>query len=126
MIGPVLLFVLFVLSIFYVIQPFVNDNLAVDPASDNDDRLSSDALNKVSLLKQIREVEFEKEIGITAEEDYVRIKNELMQEAAKVIKTEPVSAQAKPKTAKLQICPSCSASVKAGDKFCGSCGTSLS
>lgn len=123
MIGPILLFVLFVISIFYVIQPFVNDKLAAEPA--NEDAASNDELNKVSLLKQIREVEFEREIGVTSEEDFIRIKNELMQEADKVIKTESVSAPAKTKSTKSPLCPSCSAPFKSGDKFCGSCGTAL-
>ena len=38
-----------------------------------------------SLLKQIREIEFERDMGIISKEDFIRTNNELRLEASKII-----------------------------------------
>ena len=81
---PFLLFIIFIATIFYTIQPlFVEINLDL-----NEKKITLKVAKKrqlKSLLKQIREIEFERDMGIISKEDFIRTNNELRLEASKII-----------------------------------------
>ena len=81
---PFLLFIIFIATIFYTIQPlFVQINFDL-----NEKKITLKVAKKrqlKSLLKQIREIEFERDMGIISKEDFIRTNNELRLEASKII-----------------------------------------
>lgn len=81
---PFLLFIIFIASIFYTIQPlFMEINFDL-----NEKKITLKVAKKrqlKSLLKQIREIEFERDMGIISKEDFIRTNNELRLEASKII-----------------------------------------
>ena len=81
---PFLLFIIFIATIFYTIQPlFMEINFAL-----NEKKITLKVAKKrqlKSLLKQIREIEFERDMGIISKEDFIRTNNELRLEASKII-----------------------------------------
>ena len=81
---PFLLFIIFIATIFYTIQPlFMEINFDL-----NEKKISLKVAKKrqlKSLLKQIREIEFERDMGIISKEDFIRTNNELRLEASKII-----------------------------------------
>ena len=81
---PFLLFIIFIATIFYTIQPlFMEINLDL-----NEKKITLKVAKKrqlKSLLKQIREIEFERDMGIISKEDFIRTNNELRLEASKII-----------------------------------------
>ncbi len=81
---PFLLFIIFIATIFYTIQPlFVEINFDL-----NEKKITLKVAKKrqlKSLLKQIREIEFERDMGIISKEDFIRTNNELRLEASKII-----------------------------------------
>ena len=81
---PFLLFIIFLATIFYTIQPlFMEINFDL-----NEKKITLKVAKKrqlKSLLKQIREIEFERDMGIISKEDFIRTNNELRLEASKII-----------------------------------------
>ena len=81
---PFLLFIIFIATIFYTIQPlFMEINFDL-----NEKKITLKVAKKrqlKSLLKQIREIEFERDMGIISKEDFNRTNNELRLEASKII-----------------------------------------
>ncbi|MED5475992.1 MAG: hypothetical protein VX770_08190 [Candidatus Neomarinimicrobiota bacterium] len=81
---PFLLFIIFIATIFYTIQPlFMEINFDL-----NEKKITLKVAKKrqlKSLLKQIREIEFERDMGIISKEDFIRTNNELRLEASKII-----------------------------------------
>jgi hypothetical protein len=127
MIAPIILFIVFVLMSYLVIKPFLASagNSATILHDDTDEKVKE--LEKISLLKQIREVEFEKEMGVTSDEDFQRIKSELVQQVSGYLgKDKSAVIDSKHVVSGSEInCPGCSGTISKSDKFCGSCGTSL-
>ncbi len=125
MIGPIILFVLFVISTYFVVKPFLSTSTgATNPVQDNTPK--PEELQKISLLKQIREVEFEREMGITVEEDFQRIRSELVEQVGGLLKRQGKSAKKGSKSLSgTTTCGHCHKSVSPDDKFCGHCGKSL-
>ncbi len=132
MIAPLILFVLFVAGTYYIVYPFLKPQTAAGDVNLLRENHTALKARKISLLKQIREVEFENEMGLIAAEDYTRIRSELAGETGEIlnqldqIKTEirknPTAGTAQEPEAR---CPNCSAPVRSQDKFCGSCGSPL-
>ena len=81
---PFLLFIIFIATIFYTIQP-----LFMEINFDLNEKKTILKVSKKrqlkSLLKQIREIEFERDMGIISKEDFTRTNNELRLEASKII-----------------------------------------
>tara|TARA_B100000941_G_scaffold287739_1_gene263432 strand:- start:4475 stop:4750 length:276 start_codon:yes stop_codon:yes gene_type:complete len=81
---PFLLFIIFIATIFYTIQP-----LFMEINFDLNEKKTILKVSKKrqlkSLLKQIREIEFERDMGIISKEDFIRTNNELRLEASKII-----------------------------------------
>ncbi len=124
MTAPIILFVLFVISTYFIVKPFLSssDGSYLVP----DTTPSAQELQKISLLRQIREVEFEREMGITTEEDFHRIRSELVEEVGELLKPQKTTAmQKKTPVDGSTMCARCSQPVSPEDKFCGHCGQSL-
>ncbi len=131
LLAPTLLFIIFTGTVYYVLVPFLSAGImAVDEATDL--RATALDLRKINLYKQIREVEFEREMGLTNQEDFERSRADLVTEAAEVLReieglppTLPgVEAPPVP-TAVTSNCPSCQTLVEGGARFCTHCGTQL-
>ncbi|MFQ6610331.1 MAG: zinc-ribbon domain-containing protein [Fidelibacterota bacterium] len=124
MIAPIILFIVFVISAYFVVKPFITEAAGVQNQVP-DKTPSPTELQKISLLKQIREVEFEREMGITVEEDFQRIRRELVEEVGELMDKKSASPSKGTKSSSAKQCPNCNESVSAEDKFCGHCGKSL-
>ena len=116
---------------YYVLVPFVSEEVA---AVDEDaaTRATTLELRKVNLYKQIREVEFEREMGLIDEQDFDRTRADLLTEVAQVMRqlegepgeqVPPVGPAPAP-TEEL-VCPGCGVPLAAGARFCSSCGTAV-
>ncbi len=118
MMAPIILFIIFVVSAYYVVKPLLSPTASL-ASLESKDEYTAKELDKITLLKQIREVEFEKEMGITSEEDFERIRSELQAEVGKLIQEEE---EGKKTSAASSRCNKCGESINTGDKFCGHCG----
>ena len=130
-IAPIILFLIFTGAAYYVLEPFLAQPLL---AAETDDETIGTALElrKISLYKQIRETEFEHEIGMTAREDFERTRQELVVEAAEVWQTiegssvvaQPVALDTPPPMVGLS-CPNCGTPAESATRFCADCGSAL-
>ncbi len=130
-IAPIILFLIFTGTVYYVLEPFLAQPVM---ASEDDRETVSTALElrKINLYKQIRETEFEHEIGMTDQEDFERTREELVVEAAEVLETlegspteaKPAAAGPPPPVLGLS-CPSCGTAAGPEASFCADCGTAL-
>ncbi len=130
-IAPIILFLIFTGSAYYVLEPF----LAKPVMAAEDDRETAGTaleLRKISLYKQIRETEFEHEIGMTDQEDFERTREELVVEASEVLETlEGSPEEVKPGTAGQPApvmglsCPSCGTAAGPDARYCAGCGSAL-
>ena len=126
MTAEIILFALLTAAVYFVIYPFISKKSP--EAVPVEEQLSADELLKINLLRQIKEIDFEREMGIISEEDYNRIKNELMVETGVVMKRlESGKPDVKTVVTKSagKFCPSCGTKAASGDQFCGSCGKKL-
>jgi len=129
--APTLLFIIFTGTIYYVLVPFLS--AGVMAVNDTTDTLATALeLRKINLYKQIREVEFEREMGLTDREDFERSRADLVTEAAEVLRDiEGLPATSsdveEPPIALVATsnCPSCQTLVESGARFCTDCGTQL-
>lgn len=119
MTEAVILFLVFVLTVWYTALPLFSPDKKWDLNSDDgpqDTRLTS-------ILAQIREAEFERDMGIVADEDFKRIQAELNIEAADLLK------QAEGKTESTDpdhTCSSCGIQLHSFYAFCPDCGQTIS
>ncbi len=130
-IAPIILFLLFTGSAYYVLEPFLAQPVM---AADDDRETASTALElrKISLYQQIRETEFEHEIGMTDQEDFERTRTELVVEAAEVLQTiegspteaKPAALGTPPSVLELS-CPNCGTPAGPEARFCADCGSAL-
>ena len=75
--------ILFFSILFFVFYPlFKNHNFLNDNSSDQN-------IYRKNLLNQIKDLEFEKEMGIISDDDYHFIKNSLLIEISKYIEESP-------------------------------------
>lgn len=119
MTAAVILFLVFVMAVWYTAVPLFSPDKKWDLNSDDgqqDTRLTS-------ILAQIREAEFEHDMGIVADEDFNRIQAELNTEAADLIKQD----EGKTESAETNhTCSSCGLQLVSSYTFCPDCGQSLS
>ncbi len=136
LIPQIILFFIFAGSAYYVLAPLMaSPVLAVDDALDT--RTNALELRKISLYKQIREAEFEHEMGLTDLADYERTREDLMNETAEVLQAiegPPAKGKkggakgsgAKPPPPAIKVdCPNCGETATSGTLFCAACGTEL-
>lgn len=148
--APLLLLATATGAIYYVLTPFLGEKLALTGEGNEGEKTALE-LRKVNLYQQIREAEFEHEMGLTTEKDFARTRSDLVAEATIVVRqlaqndevAEPVTFAApscpacnSPLEAEARFCshcgsrtdgycPACTAEVAAGDRFCGHCGRGL-
>ncbi|NOZ09205.1 MAG: zinc-ribbon domain-containing protein [FCB group bacterium] len=120
----IVVFIILIAAVYFTLMPFMSEKVLARYQNANQDEYSADELKKINLLRQIKEVEFEREIGIIDQEDFHRVKSELMNETRDVMESIESEKTTAPKSAP-EHCPKCSARVPKGSKFCGHCGTSL-
>ncbi|MCH7730916.1 MAG: hypothetical protein IIB44_00155 [Candidatus Marinimicrobia bacterium] len=85
MYAEFMLLITFVIMVGFIIQPLLLKK--VDRPDDEDITLETLKLRKKVIYKQIKEAEMEYEMGNLSEEDYIRTRNSLKEEASSVIKT---------------------------------------
>ncbi len=127
MITVIIVFILLIAAVYYILMPFMSDKaLLRSTGSSHEDEYSAGELKKINLLRQIKEVEFEHEIGIIDPDDFHRVKGELMNETREVMETlETEKPSSAPTKTTSHHCPKCSAKISKGSKFCSHCGTAL-
>ena len=81
MITSVFFIILFVL-LFIVFYPLFNQYESENIIDNN----NAKEMYKINLLQQIKEIDFEKEMGILSNEDYKFIKNNLLLEISNLFK----------------------------------------
>lgn len=130
LVAPVALLIIFVVTTYYVLVPFLSE-VTYSTGSEEYTRYTALELRKVNLYKQLREAEFEREMGLTDTEDYDRTRNDLMGEVAEVIRelegnsNGPESGLQIGPGAALSSCPKCQAELDEGVRFCAQCGTQV-
>ena len=85
MIISLIFLLIFIIFSYYVFMPLFSENNKFDDCFDNKGLLNT---YKNNLIKQIKELDFEKEMGITTEEDYKFIKKGLIKEVEKINEKE--------------------------------------
>ena len=95
-------------------------------------KVTSLELRKVNLYEQLREAEFEREMGLINDEDFDRTRADLLAETAQVIgeldHSAPGQAVVSPPAATPAsdlACPSCAEPLEPGARFCSICGTEV-
>ncbi len=143
--------VLTVLTFVWVFYPFFRRKTQLSPAGKNEklEELRSERDTTYSMLK---ELEFDYQSGIMTEEDYKELEtrykrkaiftlrdidyagkggsvepelDEIEQQVQKLRKSKGKTGARAGKPAERKFCPQCSAKVGEKDKFCASCGASL-
>jgi hypothetical protein len=125
LIPPFLLFIIFVGTTYYVLIPFFSPVSVISEAGNP--RATGLQLRKINLYRQLREIEFEHEMGITSPEDFERSRGDILKETKQVITAlEQGATSESPVTEETStVCPNCSEVVAPDAQFCGQCGTSL-
>ncbi len=84
MYAEFMLLITFVIIVGFIIQPLLLKK--VDKPDYEEITLETLKLSKKVIYKQIKEAEMEYEMGNLSEEDYIRTRNSLKEEASSVIK----------------------------------------
>ena len=122
---PVILILIFIGTAYYVLVPFLSEKVL---SGDGDEAARTTALElrKVNLYGQIREAEFERQMGLVDEEDFNRTKADLVAEVAEVMRGlegTPGDHTPPERGDSASGCPRCGAPVEPGTRFCTQCGT---
>lgn len=119
--------VMLVVAIAVVAAPLRSKQRRSSPASE----LPELASQYQDTLLALRDLDFDHELGVIAEDDYFRLREELVARAAKTLrKSRPGHPAAGRKVAASTDrargeCPQCGHSFQPDHKFCGACGTRL-
>jgi len=119
---------LLVLAIPFVLAPF-RDARRRGFVAAADDRLDLES-QREAILNALRDLDFDHQLGKVAEEDYTRLRSQLLGEAAAVIETlkqkeEALEALIRARRRSLfqpRECQSCGRGLRAVDRFCPGCG----
>ena len=119
MIVPVIFFLIFVALSWFVFSSLFRNNFEHEIVID-ENQGAIDTYKK-NLYNQLQEVEFEKEMGTTTDEDYQFVRQGLLREAGNILENPEVPSIQK----KTGICPGCRSSINKNDKFCSNCGYNI-
>lgn len=131
--------ILFLLSIIlgtvlYVVMPFLRKRTRLTgdgiPSTRRLDRLYA---RRDNLLSDIKDLEFDREMGKVSEKDFADISARYRREAVSVLKDidfmqrgdGPQSSSEFEEVGRESCCPQCGASVGLEDRFCRQCGNLL-
>ena len=130
--APLALLAVFTGGAYYMLVPFLSQRVMA-AGDESTTRTASLELRKLNLYEQIREVEFEREMGLINAEDFHRTRAELVAEAAQVIgeidrmiplsNPGPNAASAPPMAG--PGCPACEKPLDPGERFCSNCGAEV-
>ena len=121
---------LFAVSIVYVILPFRQKRLKTTSTLD---ARASQKGQRDAVLSALRELDFDFRTGKISEEDYTPLRTQLMVEAAQYIETEEKESEqlealirTRRATQKQGLkCEHCDAPIRAGQRFCSTCGSAI-
>jgi hypothetical protein len=129
--APVLLFLLFIGTVYYVLVPFLSAKV-VAMGAESATHTTALELRKVSLYKQIREAEFEREMRLINDEDFQRTRSDLLSEIAEVVRQlegppgeRETSARTTSDALHSPACSNCQESLEPGARFCTRCGSEV-
>ena len=113
--SAAILFLVFVGTVWYTVKPLFISIKRVNP--DLEINIENAKLNNI--FSQIKETEFEYEMGILENEDYKRIQNELKTEASTLLNKLPDKQII---NNNLKTCNFCENNILNQHKFCSQCG----
>lgn len=143
--------VLTVLTFVWVFYPFFRHKARL-PATDENKKLEKLRSERDTTYSMLKELEFDYQSGITTEEDYRELEarykrkaistlreidnagridsaepelDEIEQQVRKLRKSRGKTGARSGKPAEGQFCPQCGSQAREKDKFCASCGASL-
>ena len=124
MIVPLLFLSIFILSIYIIARPFLIQNLIEKP----NDPISFDPVdsNRKNILQQIQELEFEYNMKLISNEDFQRIKAELLNDASNLIEEKNIPPKQNSIKPNYKFCTQCGNKLNKNDKYCSNCGYNLS
>lgn len=141
MLLPILFTVAFIaLSVPLVVAP-LRKRTPTGAGTPVRDQTNKDSDYEATLLA-LRDLEFDRELGVVSDEDYTRLRPQLVSQAASALQTsqkreEEISAQIEAavraqrhqsqqrRSATPRFCPQCGRPRDVGDRFCAGCGTSF-
>ncbi len=129
--APILLFAVFSGVMYYVLLPFLAPIVIATGEESHMVAMALD-LRKMSLYRQLREAEFEREMGLIDSADYDLTRTDLMDEVAGVlsaIEAGDAGTAESPAPAVAALagpsCPDCGAEAESGARFCQQCGAQI-
>ncbi|MAJ45035.1 MAG: hypothetical protein CMF96_09880 [Candidatus Marinimicrobia bacterium] len=99
---PALLFVIFIIVIYFTIKPLLSKNIEIYEEG-NDLKDLSNKRRLVNIFKQIRETEYEYDMGIISEEDFNRTNKELKLEASILLENKEDEFSQDSKNSKINL-----------------------
>jgi hypothetical protein len=132
-----LLVLLGAVSIAFCFRPFMRSNLHSLALSRSDTPIGRLNQRKETLLQNIADLDFEYNMGKLSDEDYASLRGNLKQQAMETLEQIDLlresNAMIFPKGAakakgepRASFCAQCGTQLNAGDRFCSSCGASVS
>jgi hypothetical protein len=116
---PILLFLIFIGAVYFTAHPLFSQKNYKLNLNFNQAELTKKR-RLINLFSQIKEAEFEHQMGITVEEDFNRTKAELKSEASKIIENSDT-----PQNISFNTCENCKKTNDSNSKFCSHCGHNL-
>lgn len=132
MVEALLTFLVFSGVLSFIINPLLKGSLGTVGVTD-DLTVKNLEQEKFNVYAQIKEADFEYEMGKLSYRDYRYQRQELMQKAAEIIDeiethinhTSQISDTSSLSPSQDSGCPECASPVKTDAKFCAICGTQL-
>lgn len=113
--------IIMLISGYILIQPFFRGTPTLAISTDGNSDLK---YRKEELLKELKEIEFDYQMGKLSAEDYESLTREYKLRAAQVLQELKGVQPAAPEQ-KTSGCPACQSPLPDGAQFCPQCGTQL-
>ncbi len=115
------------LALLWVLAPFRGAAVAAEEQSI--DPLAELERERAAILRAVRDLDFDHQMGKLSDEDYEPLRAELRARGVamtKMLDARRGAARKKRGTAAPPVCSECGATVRRKDRYCASCGASLS